>query len=205
MRASGLPFDRIGILAGLQAGSDLAVTATDQLHEFLRRRHVAAKFAALLRHRTTKACGSFPLAPCLQGRIDPQFGAVTHRRIFNRRLAGFAGRGCTANIVVATTHDCHPLLRRGHNAQALRRGHNAQARARLHGIRVSRPDRSFGSSDQPVNEAVLIDRTGAKAVLISCLRCSAGSSEVNASRLNSLNFSRYCFVRQRRRNNSPAR
>ena len=54
MRASGLPFDRTGILAGLQAGFDLSLTATDQLHEFLRRRDIAAKFAALLRHRTTR-------------------------------------------------------------------------------------------------------------------------------------------------------
>ena len=54
MRASGLPFDRIGILAGLQAGSGLALTATDQPHKFLRRGDIAAKFAALLRHRATR-------------------------------------------------------------------------------------------------------------------------------------------------------
>ena len=111
MRALGLPFDRIGILAGLQAGPDLSLTATDQLHEFLRRRHIAAKFAALLRHRTTKACRmlwGFRPVICLQGRIDPQL--VTPGRMF--RLAGSAGRGLVANVYVATTHDGCPLLRR---------------------------------------------------------------------------------------------
>jgi len=115
---SDLLFDSTGVLAGLQAGRDLAVAASDQMHEFLRRRYVAAKFAALLRHCATKARGfSFPL--CLQGRVDPQFGrADTSRQIFNRRLAGFAGRGFIANIDVAIDHDCYPLLRRVHNAQA---------------------------------------------------------------------------------------
>ena len=133
MKVLGLPFDRIGILAGLQAGLGLALTATDQLHEFLRRRYIAAKFAALLRHRATRArrmrwgCS---LVLCLQGRIDPQFG-----------LAGFAGRGVIANIDVATAHDGYPLLRRGHNAQA---------RAKLRGCSLSRPDRDFGSSRRPV-------------------------------------------------------
>jgi hypothetical protein len=135
MKVSGLPFDRMGILAGLQAGSGLALTATDQLHEFLRRRYIAAKFAALLRHRATRAWGmrgGLSLVLCLQGRIDPQFG-----------LAGFAGRGVIANIDVATAHDGYPFLRRGHNAQA---------RAKLQGVRLSRPEQGFGSSNQPVNE-----------------------------------------------------
>ena len=38
-------------------GPGLGLTTTDQMHEFLRRRDIAAKFAALLRHRATKAHG----------------------------------------------------------------------------------------------------------------------------------------------------
>ena len=137
MRASVLPFDRIGRLAGFQAGSvHLALAATDQMDEFLRRRHIAAKFAALMRHRTTKACRmlwGFRPVICLQGRIDPQL--VTPGRMF--RLAGSAGRGFVANVYVATTHDGCPLLRRAPNAQA---------HGKLHGVRLSRPDRGFGSS-----------------------------------------------------------
>jgi hypothetical protein len=35
----------------------------------------------------------------------------------NDRLSGLAGRGFIANIGGATAHDCHPLLKLGHNAQ----------------------------------------------------------------------------------------
>ena len=119
MKASGLPFDRIGRLAGFQAGSvHLALAATDQMDEFLRRRHIAAKFAALLRHRTTKACRmlwGFRPAICLQGRIDPH----TPGRMF--RLAGSAGRGFVANVYVATTHDDYPLLRKGSQRTSTRK------------------------------------------------------------------------------------
>jgi hypothetical protein len=88
MTTSGLPLDRIGIWAGLRAGSGLALAASDQTNEFLRRRDIAAKFAALLRHRATKAHGMFwGFCPAL------------------RRRTGFAGRGRTANIDVATAHD----------------------------------------------------------------------------------------------------
>jgi hypothetical protein len=80
---------------------------------------------------------------CLQGRIDPQL--VTPGRMF--RLAGSAGRGFVANVYVATTHDGCPLLRRAPNAQA---------QGKLHGVRLSRPDRRFGSSGQPMNEAVFV-------------------------------------------------
>ena len=142
MSASGLPFDRIGILAGLH----LPLTATDQMHEFLRRRHIAAKFAALLRHRTTKACRmlwGFRPVICLQGRIDPQL--ITPGRMF--RLAGFAGRGFVANVYVATTHDGCPLLRSAPNAQA---------QGKVAKCWLSRPDRRFGSFGQPVNKAVFV-------------------------------------------------
>ena len=37
------------------------------------------------------------------------------------RLAGFAGRGCTANIDVATTHDFYPLLRKGSQRTSTRK------------------------------------------------------------------------------------
>jgi hypothetical protein len=132
MSVSGLPFGRIGILAGLQAGPDLALTATDQVHEFLRRRHIAAKFAALLRHRATRAHRmlwgfssglslGFSLALSLQGRIDPLSGTITPRQTVNHRPAGFTGRGCTANIVVATTHDGYPLLRKGSQRTSTRK------------------------------------------------------------------------------------
>ena len=67
---------------------------------------------------------------CLQGRIDPKLVAPG-----------------TANIIVAITHDGCPLLRRAPNAQA---------QGKLPGVRLSRPDRRFGSSGQPVNEAVFV-------------------------------------------------
>lgn len=145
MNVSGLPLERIGILTGLHTRSDLAVAASDQTHEFLRRGYIAAKFAALLRHGTTNAHGMtllrILLALCLQGRVDPQFGrAVAPRQIFNHRLAGFAGRGFIANTNVVIAHDCYPLLRRGHNAHA---------RGKLHGVRLSRPDGWFGSPPFP--------------------------------------------------------
>ena len=88
MATSGLPLDRIGIWADLPAGFGLAFTAPDQMNEFLRRRNIAAKFAALLRHRATKAHGMLP-----------SFSLALYRR------TGFAGRGRTANVDVATAHD----------------------------------------------------------------------------------------------------
>jgi hypothetical protein len=43
--------------------------------------------------------------------------ALTPGQVLNDRLSGFAGRGFSANIDGATAHDCHPLLKLGHNAQ----------------------------------------------------------------------------------------
>ena len=129
-----LPFDLIGILAGLRAGVDLSVAAADQVHELLRRRDIAAEFAALLRHRATKA-----------HRI---------RRAFVWR-AGFAGRRCTANIVVAIRHDGHPLLRKSQNARA---------RAKLRGTWTeSAGARSRFIPTSAAAEAVLIDGTERQA------------------------------------------
>jgi hypothetical protein len=89
------------MLAGLR-WRGLAVAASDQLNEFLRRRHIAAKLAALLRHGAANAWG-------VRGRIDPRFGRAGSPT-FNYRLTGFAGRGRIANIDVAITHDCCPLF-----------------------------------------------------------------------------------------------
>ncbi len=131
MRAPGLSFDRIGILVCLGAGPDygpgLAFAAADEMHEFLRRRDIAAKLTALLRHGAAIACRICRGAPLLQGRIDPQFGRAVAS--LNDRLAGFAGRGLIANIDVAITHDGYPFLRSGANAQA---------RGKLRGVRLSR-------------------------------------------------------------------
>lgn len=146
-RAPGSPFASIGILAGLRAATVLVVAAADQMHELLRRRDIAAKFAALLRHRAAHACGlrrASSLMPGLHERIDPRFGAVTCRQLFNRRLACFAGRRCTANIDVAMTHDGCPLLMKGLNARA-----RAKLRRRLKDVaggwpRFSLTDRNAG-------------------------------------------------------------
>ena len=102
IRLAGLPFDRIGILADLRRRG-LALAASDQLNEFLRCRNIAAKLAALLRHGATNARG-------VRGRIDPPFGR-----------AGFAGRGCIANIEVAITHDCCPLFEEGRQRASSRK------------------------------------------------------------------------------------
>jgi hypothetical protein len=73
------------------------------LHEFLRRRLVAATIvAALLRHRATNSA-----LPCFEGIV---LLAVALCHAFHDRLAGFAGRGFIANINVAIAHDCYPLL-----------------------------------------------------------------------------------------------
>jgi hypothetical protein len=90
---------------------ELGLAAAHQLHEFLRGRLIpATDVAALLRHRATNL-GRFPL-----------FGrAVTLRHTLNYRPAGFAGRGFIANIDVALSHDCYPLLNLHHNAQPLRK------------------------------------------------------------------------------------
>jgi hypothetical protein len=45
--------------------------------------------------------------------IDPRTGT----RSFNHWQAGFAGRVFFANVDVAITHDCHPLLKIRHNAR----------------------------------------------------------------------------------------
>jgi hypothetical protein len=50
--------------------------------------------------------------------VDPRLErAVTPSQVLNDRLSGFGGRGFIADIGGATAHDCHPLLKLGHNAQ----------------------------------------------------------------------------------------
>src|SRR5882757_1272956 len=90
------------------------VAAAHQLHEFLWCRFVAA-VAALLRH-----CDTNPWPLDFQGSlvVDSQIGrAVAPSQALNDWLSGFAGRSFVANIGGATAHDCHPLLKLGHNAQ----------------------------------------------------------------------------------------
>jgi hypothetical protein len=114
LNQSSLPLARSGARADPWLGPGFGVAAADQSHEFLRCRYVAA-VAALLRHRTTN-----PYPFCFQGIlvVDPRFErAVTPSQVLNDRLSGLAGRGFIANIGGATAHDCHPLLKLGHNAQ----------------------------------------------------------------------------------------
>ena len=128
-----------------------------------------------------------PSRPVFREEFDPQFGSAD--RIFYRRLAGFAGRGFIANIDVAIAHDCYPLLRNFHNAQA---------RGKLHGVRLSWPGCRFGSPCRHPFSGALIRRKP----LRSCVRLENARSVWSwFARLNSLGFSRQCFVRQDRRNN----
>jgi hypothetical protein len=93
----------------------LGIAATHQSHEFLGGRLVTAPVvAALLRHR---AGNPRPFGPKGIWLVDPRGGP----RSFNRQLAGFAGRVIIANIDVAITHDCHPLLEVRHNARLHRK------------------------------------------------------------------------------------
>jgi hypothetical protein len=114
-----LPLRRIGAGADPRLGAGFGVAAAHQVHEFLRRRLIAATaVAALLRH-----CDTNPWPFFLQGIwfVDPQLGTtVGLRQTPNNRLAGLAGRGFIANIDVAIAHDENPLLL-DHNAQLPRK------------------------------------------------------------------------------------
>ncbi len=107
VRGADLGLLRGSARADPRFGPGLGVAVAHQLHEFLRRRLVAATaVAALLRHR-----GANPRPFFLQRRwfAGPQLGgAAGPCRTLDDRLAGSAGRGFLANIDVAIAHDKIP-------------------------------------------------------------------------------------------------
>ena len=157
--------------------------------------------AALLRHRATKAAGS-----CLQGFLDPRLGEPSIPAKRSHRLAGFAGRGCIANIDVAIAHDCYPLSEEvRHNAQRTRKVARDSTESAGRGFGSVRPaERGRGWSIEPLGQRTTAS-TGAACPCSVPIRVRDTCQLHCVVRLNSLNFSGDCFVRAGRRNNSPAR
>ena len=175
----GGPPDRIG------SARPWALAAPDQMHELLRRRDIAAEFAALLGHRAATVA-AFRDAP----------GAVPHGAPPAGRFCG-SGSHCQHRC-------CHCPRRLSFVEEEVS---NARTRTKLHGVRLSRPDRRLGSPDRPANTERLQShgRAISKAPVTGSVRVRPELFERMRSPEFIESFPAIVSSGEGRRNNSPAR